>query len=87
MTLEAVRCAFCRAERTDRQTHQGRGVAVERQVLQGLECGEQKSWSIYPVIRALAQSTTSLGMKVIKRPLGCWKEAENRSWEIWAVVG
>lgn len=29
---------------------------MEPQVLQGLECGEQKNWSIYLVIRALAES-------------------------------
>lgn len=51
----------------------GQGVVVASQVLQGLKCGEQRSGSIYPVIRALAESKNPLEMEGLKRPLGCWK--------------
>lgn len=52
-------------------------MVVKSQVLQGLESVEQKGWNIYPVIKALTEIKNSLGMKALKTPLGCWKEAEN----------
>ena len=72
------------------QTHLpglGKGAVVKSQVLQGLVCGEQKGWSIYPIIKALTESKNSLGMKTFKKNFEILERGRKRKLGYLAKVG